>query len=410
MSEGSTQQAAGAPHEATYSSGEASAATGLSRQALLTWERRYGFPTPHRTPTGHRRYTSSDLVAISFVKAAAARGESLADAIRAVQKPANGWPEDAPATPDVVMRSALDLLPVNVAIIRAPDFRYTYVNQALARLVPEIKVGRRLQDVLPSVKDIGALKRVLRTGEPWFETEEPLAINDELRFFDATYLRLPAVEGQPMHILAIGRETTELVRAKRRVAISEGLAISTIEAARAAAMLRTLDALAQAVGTTTRPFLKLLPERVGRDIGADGATISLREGSLLVPTFGVTTNNIRWQSVEWDRIPRLEEAFAAGSVVWLQASRARGREERALLRRLLARTLCCAPIVAGGTASAALLVRWSINEYMPTVSAVNFLNVARRLAAIHLAQSPTVAGEPGPLTSPRADASPVTRR
>jgi hypothetical protein len=370
--------------DATYSSSEASAATGLSRQALLTWERRYGFPTPQRTHQGHRRYTNDDLVAISYVRAAAIRGQPLPEAILEITTGAQEWSSRSAPTPDLVMRSALDHLPVNVAIIRAPDFRYVYVNQALSKLVPGVRVGKRLEEVLKNINGTGALSRVLRTGEPWYEREEPIVIGDELRFFDAMYLRLPAIDGQPMHILATGRETTELVRAKRRLAMVEGLANSTVEAARAAAMLRTLDSLCQAVGGASRSFFKLLPERVSRDLGADGTTIALRQGSRLVPTHGVTLNNLRWHPVEWQRLPRLQEAIGSGSMIWFQASRSRARSERALLRRLIARTLCCAPIVAGGETIAVLLLRWSVNEFAPSVTTVNFVNVARRLAAIHL--------------------------
>jgi MerR family transcriptional regulator, light-induced transcriptional regulator len=41
---------------ATLSIGALSKATGVPVATLRTWERRYGFPQPHRTPSGHRRY------------------------------------------------------------------------------------------------------------------------------------------------------------------------------------------------------------------------------------------------------------------------------------------------------------------------------------------------------------------
>jgi methylmalonyl-CoA mutase cobalamin-binding subunit len=41
--------------------GALSQATGVPADTLRTWERRYGFPTPDRTETGHRRYSMKTL-------------------------------------------------------------------------------------------------------------------------------------------------------------------------------------------------------------------------------------------------------------------------------------------------------------------------------------------------------------
>jgi len=45
--------------DATLSIGAVSRATGIPTSTLRTWERRYGFPDPARTESGHRRYTPS---------------------------------------------------------------------------------------------------------------------------------------------------------------------------------------------------------------------------------------------------------------------------------------------------------------------------------------------------------------
>ncbi len=42
--------------------------TGLSKDLLRTWERRYGFPTPVRTVNDEREYTESDLVRLKTIK------------------------------------------------------------------------------------------------------------------------------------------------------------------------------------------------------------------------------------------------------------------------------------------------------------------------------------------------------
>lgn len=40
--------------------GDLASATGLTPAVLRMWETRHGFPTPHRLPSGHRRYTRED--------------------------------------------------------------------------------------------------------------------------------------------------------------------------------------------------------------------------------------------------------------------------------------------------------------------------------------------------------------
>lgn len=47
--------------------GALSRATGVPADTLRTWERRYGFPTPERTDSGHRRYSLSTLERLRLV-------------------------------------------------------------------------------------------------------------------------------------------------------------------------------------------------------------------------------------------------------------------------------------------------------------------------------------------------------
>ena len=44
-----------------YSIAAVSKLTGISCHTLRVWERRYGFPVPERSPSGHRRYTRSQV-------------------------------------------------------------------------------------------------------------------------------------------------------------------------------------------------------------------------------------------------------------------------------------------------------------------------------------------------------------
>lgn len=73
-----------------------SARTGVSVPTLRQWEHRYGFPTPHRLPGGHRRYTEADVAAIGRVVAERDAGRSIEAAITvAAREPAAGPDADA---------------------------------------------------------------------------------------------------------------------------------------------------------------------------------------------------------------------------------------------------------------------------------------------------------------------------
>ena len=61
--------------------GDAAERTGVPEGTLRMWERRYGFPTPARLASGHRRYSDQDIELIRKVAAQRAAGFSLAAAI-----------------------------------------------------------------------------------------------------------------------------------------------------------------------------------------------------------------------------------------------------------------------------------------------------------------------------------------
>lgn len=61
--------------------------TGVAEPTLRMWERRYGFPQPERTPSGHRRYSDEQVEMVDRVRALRASGLSLPAAIARVQAP-----------------------------------------------------------------------------------------------------------------------------------------------------------------------------------------------------------------------------------------------------------------------------------------------------------------------------------
>lgn len=56
--------------------------TGVAEGTLRMWERRHGFPTPERLPSGHRRYSETDIELVRRVASERSAGLSLAVAIR----------------------------------------------------------------------------------------------------------------------------------------------------------------------------------------------------------------------------------------------------------------------------------------------------------------------------------------
>ena len=61
--------------------GAVSQATGIPKETLRTWERRYGFPSPERSSTGHRRYSSRVIEPLKLIHVALERGHRPAQII-----------------------------------------------------------------------------------------------------------------------------------------------------------------------------------------------------------------------------------------------------------------------------------------------------------------------------------------
>lgn len=70
-------------NEDLLSIGDLSRATGITPDAIRSWERRYGRPRPVRRPSGHRRYTHEDLRWLRKVAHALGRGHRASIAVQA---------------------------------------------------------------------------------------------------------------------------------------------------------------------------------------------------------------------------------------------------------------------------------------------------------------------------------------
>lgn len=85
-----------------YSIAAVSKLTGISCHALRVWERRYRYPTPCRSPSGHRRYNAEDVVKIREIIRRIDQGQHVGAAIAATVAtgaPAAASPASHPPVP-----------------------------------------------------------------------------------------------------------------------------------------------------------------------------------------------------------------------------------------------------------------------------------------------------------------------
>lgn len=55
--------------------------TGIGEHTLRAWERRFGFPAPHRLESGHRRYSQSQVSQLMLISRALASGHRAGDVV-----------------------------------------------------------------------------------------------------------------------------------------------------------------------------------------------------------------------------------------------------------------------------------------------------------------------------------------
>jgi MerR family transcriptional regulator, light-induced transcriptional regulator len=156
--------------ETSLSIGDVVAATGVGEATLRAWERRFGFPSPRREPSGHRRYSGGEVERIRSVVRERGRGLALAVAIERVTAEATGPPSlFAP-----LRERRPDLLPMT---IRKPQMQH------LSRAVEEESAARAERALT-----IGAFQRpefYRRSEERWRRLARGAGLSFVLATFDA---------------------------------------------------------------------------------------------------------------------------------------------------------------------------------------------------------------------------------
>lgn len=87
---------------ANYSIAAVSKLTGVSCHALRVWERRYGFPIPGRSESGHRRYAPDQVVLLRQLVGLVGAGRSIGELIGEYQAGKLVWPDLEEAGPEEV--------------------------------------------------------------------------------------------------------------------------------------------------------------------------------------------------------------------------------------------------------------------------------------------------------------------
>ena len=64
-----------------YTMGAVTKQTGVPADTIRSWERRYGFPVPHRTGTNRRQYSERDMVAVTWLRDQTAAGQGISEAV-----------------------------------------------------------------------------------------------------------------------------------------------------------------------------------------------------------------------------------------------------------------------------------------------------------------------------------------
>lgn len=197
----------------TVSATEFAELTGVSRERLRTWERRFDFPRPARVGRGPRRYALADAPRVVAVRRAAEQGIPLPRAIAdATGDPATGLAAATRVT-------TLDVAPIPIVLVSGPEpLTVVWVNGMLQAATGAISPGEQL-DALPWFmgSDLERTLRTLFAGDTAaLECAHPAwagsgTIERSIAF------RVPGDAGEPPAVALIGIDRDEERRARREL-------------------------------------------------------------------------------------------------------------------------------------------------------------------------------------------------
>jgi DNA-binding transcriptional MerR regulator len=195
----------------TVSATEFAELTGVSRERLRTWERRFGFPRPARVARGPRRYALADAPRVVAVRRAAEQGVPLPRAI------ADAAAAPATETSEAMLAAVAGVAPIPVVLISGPEpLRIAWANASLQTTEGVTAPGQQL-DALPWFMG-SDLERTLRTlfagDSAALECAHP-AWSGESGVERSIAYRLPAGPGESPTVALVGVDRDEERRARR---------------------------------------------------------------------------------------------------------------------------------------------------------------------------------------------------
>ena len=140
---------------AEYSIAAVSKLTGISRHALRVWERRYAYPVPHRSPSGHRRYSAEQVHQLEQIARRNREGAVLGDLMAEVRSDTfvGERPAEAALEP-AALGSLLDAL---------MSGEFDAAGAIYDRAVAGLSIGERVSGLIHPA--------LVETGERWFRGE-----------------------------------------------------------------------------------------------------------------------------------------------------------------------------------------------------------------------------------------------
>jgi hypothetical protein len=225
----------------TVSATEFATLTGVSRERLRTWERRFGFPDPARSGLGPRRYALADAPRVVAVRRAAEQGVPLTRAIETAVH------ETAPVVTDRTLAAMVAAAPTPALVVSGPQpLRVDYANMPL-RLLPDDGVGTELDDLpwFPGSDLERTLQTLFASDAPALECTHPPWSGEAGTSRSLAY-RLPVEPGAPPTVAVIGIDRAQDRRTRRDLnAARTELARIRVREARQSRWLALAAALAE---------------------------------------------------------------------------------------------------------------------------------------------------------------------
>lgn len=179
--------------------------TGVSRERLRTWERRFGFPAPLREGRGPRRYAVDDVARVVAVRRAAESGVPLARAI--ARTPAATGPAALGAR---TFTALVEHAPVPVVVLSGPEpLRVEWANVVLRTQPGAPRPGDDLLAALPAFTGepcTAALLGLFAADAPPAELEHPSWDGLPRHTARSMLYRLPVEAGRAPLVAMVGLE------------------------------------------------------------------------------------------------------------------------------------------------------------------------------------------------------------